>query len=133
SGATQFRTMSPRPPSRSQTPRLLILSAGSLLGQNILDALEHRRRQIEVIGADAQAENGRLFRCDRAYLVPPIEEETAFEKRLLEVIALEEPDLIIPGRDHDVLFLSQFRSRQPQWASRIPCGTYEAARIMQDK
>jgi carbamoylphosphate synthase large subunit len=125
--------MSPPLPSRSQTHRLLILSAGSLLGQNILDALEPRRRQIEVIGADAQADNGRLFRYDHVYLVPLIDEETAFEKRLLEVIGLEEPDLIIPGRDHDVLFLSQFSSRHPQWSSRIPCGTYEAARIMQDK
>jgi hypothetical protein len=120
-------------PPRSLTNRLLILSAGSLLGQNILDALEPRRGRLEVLGADARADSGRLFRCDRVYLTPLIEEEEAFEQRLLEIAGLEQPDLIIPGRDHDILFLSRFSTRHPQWAARIPCGAYEAARIMQDK
>ncbi len=62
--------------------RLLILSVGSLLGQNVLDALEGRRERVHVIGASLAADNARLFRCDTAYLTPPTDDAFAFRARL---------------------------------------------------
>ena len=47
--------------------KILIISVGSLLGQNILDALEGRRDKVEIIGINTIAENPRVFRCDRLY------------------------------------------------------------------
>ena len=51
------------PENRQRTP-VLILSAGSLLGQNILDALEPRRGQVRVIGAE-----GEIDLADRILLL----------------------------------------------------------------
>jgi hypothetical protein len=51
--------------------KILVLSVGSLLGQNILDALEGRREQVDVIGGDTGTTNARLFRCE----VPSSNEE----------------------------------------------------------
>jgi carbamoyl-phosphate synthase large subunit len=114
-------------------PTLLILSAGSLVAQNILDAVGPRRRELRVLGVNLDAENPRLFRCDEVWLVPPVESEAALEERLLKLIATERPDLMVPGRDHDVVFLAKLRERHPELAGCIPCGSLKAARTMQDK
>ncbi len=123
-------------PIDSGTPRplkILLLSAGSLLSQNILDALEPRRPRLRVIGADAAPENARLFRCDTAYLTPALDAAAAFEARFGEILAGEEPDIVFPGRDHDVNFLADYQARHPGGRAAIPCGSLQAARIMQDK
>jgi carbamoylphosphate synthase large subunit len=113
--------------------RLLILSVGSLLGQNILDALDPRRRHVRVIGANSESDNPRPFRCDVAYLVPAISNESGLQDRILDIVSRENPDLILPGRDDDVVFLSKLREKHLPLAGRIPCGSQEAARILRDK
>ncbi len=111
----------------------LITSAGSFLGHNILEALAPVRPRIRVIGVNFDADNPRLFRCDRAYLVPRIEETEAFDLRLHEIITLENPDMLLAGRDHDVIALARLRERRPELAARIPCGPVWLADMMQDK
>lgn len=113
--------------------KILILSVGSLLGQCVLDVLEGRRQGIKVIGLNSQAQNPCNFRCDQAYLMPLSDQRQAFTERFLEILALESPNLILPGRDEDVLFLAEFREAYPVHAARIPCGTPTAARIVNDK
>lgn len=113
--------------------KILILSVGSLLGQCVLDVLEGRRQEIKVIGLNSQAQNPCNFRCDRTYLVPLSARRQAFKDRFLEILALESPNLILPGRDEDVLFLAEFREIYPTHAGSIPCGTPAAARIVNDK
>lgn len=112
---------------------LLITSVGSFLGHNILEALESVRSRIRVIGVNYDADNPRLFRCDRAYLVPKFEETEALDRRLEEIISLENPDILLPGRDHDVVALAQLRERRPDLSSKIPCGSFWLADMMQDK
>jgi carbamoyl-phosphate synthase large subunit len=111
----------------------MILSAGSLVSQNILDAVEPRRRELRVVGLNLDADNPRLFRCDEVWLVPPVESEAEMESRLLELEATERPDLIVPGRDHDVDFLAGILERHPRLARCIPCGSRDVAIMMQDK
>jgi hypothetical protein len=113
--------------------KILILSVGSLLGQCVLDVLEGRRQGIKVIGLNSQTQNPCNFRCDRTYLMPLSAHGPAFTERFLEILALESPNLILPGRDEDVLFLAEFREAYPAHAARIPCGTPAAARIVNDK
>jgi len=110
----------------------MVLSIGSLLGQNILDALEGRRRNLMVTGLNSVAENPRVFRCDHVYLVPP-SESADFEPRLVKIIQDENPDVILPGRDNDILALARLRLRHPGWAEKIPLGSLAAAEIMDDK
>jgi len=113
--------------------RILILSAGSLVAQNILDALEGRREWVSVIGADAGTTSPRLFRCDIVYRTPLTDQPDAFRERLLEIIDRERPNLILAGRDHDVNFMSELRDRVPEFASMLPCGPAAMARVIQDK
>ena len=112
--------------------RLMILSVGSLVGQNILDSLEGRRHRLRVIGLNSLPDNPRVFRCDRAYLVPSAD-SPEFESRLTDIIGKEDPDLILPGRDDDILTLIRLRQCRPEWKKKIPMGSLEAAEIMDDK
>ncbi len=55
--------------------RLLIVSVGSLVGQNILDSLEFpafsRRHLVFVAGTNSLVMTANNFRCDEFFLVPP--------------------------------------------------------------
>lgn len=112
---------------------VLISSVGSFLGHNILDALEPVRNRVRVIGTNLTADNDRVFRCDRVYLAPPIEGTAAFDRHLEEVVAAESPDILFPGRDHDVTALARLRERRPDLERHIPCGPAWIAEMMQDK
>lgn len=111
---------------------ILILSAGSLLGQNILDTLEGRRHKVQVTGADCSSGNPRVFRCDKAYKAPPIS-TPEFKEFFYDLVEKKQPDMILPGRDHDVLALAEFARLSPQMQKRIPCGAVESVKIMNDK
>lgn len=112
--------------------KLLILSVGSLLGQNILDALEGRRDKVEVVGINTIAENPRVFRCDRLYKsVNSLSSD--FNEFFSSVLEKEKPDLVLPGRDEDVLVLAQFFLNHTEFNNMIPNGSIEAIKIMNDK
>ncbi len=113
--------------------KILILSAGSFLGQNILDTLETRRELFQIIGLTIDIENSCHFRCDQLYLVPKLAEKAQFISRFLTILQQEQPDLILPGRDDDVVFLAEFRAQYPQYQAAIPCGSGALAKIMRDK
>lgn len=55
--------------------KILIASVGSLVGQNILDALEfpefNRRNLVHITGTNSISLTANNFRCDECYLVPP--------------------------------------------------------------
>lgn len=113
--------------------KLLVTSVGSLVGQNILDSLEPRRRSVSIVGVDANAENPRLFRCDTAYLVPLVDDGDAFRRRLLEIVEIEEPDLVLTGRDHDAAELVRLSVEHPAIAPLCPYGSSDMSQMMQDK
>lgn len=112
---------------------LLISSVGSLVGQNILDALEQRREKLRIIGVNSEAGAGNNFRCDRTYLLPPAAQAQAYRQALADVIKEEAVDLVIPGRDADVIVLSQMRDERPEWAELLLVGSVAAAQVMDDK
>jgi len=113
--------------------RLLLLSAGSLVAHNVVDALGARRRRCILIGANSVAEAAGNFRCDAAYLVPPAAAGAAYIERLGELIRDERPDLVIPCRDDDVLALAMLGERSPHAQPALLTGSVAAAHIMNDK
>jgi carbamoyl-phosphate synthase large subunit len=113
--------------------RILVTSAGSLVGQNILDSLESRRNLVYIIGLNSEPENQRMFRCNKAYLVPPIAEGEAFAAAFGRIIRQEHPDIVLAGRDIDVVFLSKFRQEHPEFSENIPVGDARLAQMMLDK
>jgi hypothetical protein len=113
--------------------RIAISSVGSLVGQNILDSLQGRREGIEVIGINSTAAAASNFRCDRAYLVPPASRSDEYLDRLTAILRDEKPDLVLPGRDDDVLALARLKQAQPGLSASLPVGPYRLARVLDDK
>lgn len=121
-------------PSESQGKiRVLQLSVGSLLGQVLFDLLAERRGTAEVIGLNSEPDSLWNFLCDRVYLSPPLEQEDAFQAFFAKILKRHAPQVILPGRDDDVVFLARWRDAHPEWASQIPCGNPELASLLRDK
>lgn len=113
--------------------KILITSVGSLVGQNILDALEGRRNGLLVLGTNSIAQAPGNFRCDKAYRVPAAMEHQVYADKLLEILDQEQPDLVIPARDDDVLALAALLRAHPRLSSRVLAGSVEVAETMNDK
>jgi carbamoyl-phosphate synthase large subunit len=113
--------------------RIAITSVGSLVGQNILDALAGRRQGIEVVGINSVAAAAGNFRCDRAYLAPPAARSDEYRGRLAAVFHDENPDLVLPGRDDDVAVLAQMKAADARLAAALPVGPAALADVLADK
>jgi hypothetical protein len=113
--------------------RLLLLSAGSLSAQRLIDALGARRERCVLIGANSTAEAIGNFRCDRIYLVPPVASHHAYCERVAKIVREERPHIVVPMRDDDVLALALPAERSPALDTVLLTGNANAARIMCDK
>jgi len=103
------------------------------LGQNVLDIIESRRNLIEVVGTNSIAQNPRIFRCDTVYFVHETKEKE-FESEFTEIVSKENPDLILPGRDEDCIFLADFKTRHhEEFKNKIPLGDSLIPEMMLDK
>lgn len=114
--------------------RLLVLSAGTQVGQNVLRVLAGRRDGVVLVATSSVSHEPALFDFDVVYLVPETAAEPRdFERALLDVIERERIDLVIPCRDDDVVFLAALRDRRADLAPRLLCGGEEPARVIVDK
>ena len=113
--------------------RILQLSVGSLLGQVLFDLLQNRRAHFDVTGLNSLSESPWNFFCDQVYLSPSLTDLDLFEDFFSEILKQHQPQLILPGRDDDVVFLAHWREKHPQWAQQIPCGTAKLAELLRDK
>ncbi len=117
---------------RQSKLRLLLLSVGTLSAQNVLDAIGSRRERCVLLGTNSIADAAGNFRCDVAYLVPPAAAGAPHLERISDVIRKEQPDLVIPCRDDDILALAVLGERS-QPPSVLLTGSVAAARVMNDK
>lgn len=113
--------------------KIAVTSVGSLVGQNILDSLEGRRAGIELVGINSTAAAAGNFRCDRTYLAPPASRPDEYLARLTAVFLEERPDLVLPGRDDDLLALARLREARPQLRAALPLGPLHVAELLNDK
>ncbi len=103
------------------------------MGQNILDLLEERRKFVTVIGLNSIPESQRIYRCDKAYLVPETANQPEFREAFTKIMDEEDPDVVLAGRDEDVVFLAQYRIDNQHITSLIPVGEPHLAEMMFDK
>lgn len=114
--------------------KLLLLSGGSLVGRNILDMLANRRQKVDLIATNSETDSPTLYEFDTVYHTPTTLGETGkFEQKLLQIIDDENPDLILPCRDDDVVFLADLKERKPDLAEMMVCGNLRTAQAMYDK
>jgi carbamoyl-phosphate synthase large subunit len=83
----------------------LITSAGSLVADAIFRCLAEVRAALTIVGVNSLAAPV-AFACDRLHRVPPTADAPAYQAALRRVLARERPDLVLPGRDEDLLTLS---------------------------
>lgn len=112
--------------------RLLITSAGSLVGQNLLEGLAGRREGLEVVGLNSEPDAASNFLCDRLYLTPPLA-DPSFVARFADVLARERPQLVVPGRDDDAVFLAEWQERHRPAGTDCMVGPAGVARMLRDK
>ena len=112
--------------------KVLVLAAGTRVGQNILTTLAWRRQELTLIAATSVANEPGPFDYDIVHLVPPTAAPD-YESRLLALIEAEQIDLVIPCRDDDVLFLAALHDRLPALTPRLLCGSAAAAIAIVDK
>jgi len=113
---------------------LLLLSGGGHTGTNVMASLAPRRKGLRVVVTSDVADEPALFNFDAAYLAPKIvDDAAAFERRVLEIIARENPDLVVPCRDEDVEWLAGLGERRGDLRAKLLCGTRDMAAIANDK
>ncbi|MEP1446567.1 MAG: hypothetical protein ABJK37_10705 [Paraglaciecola sp.] len=112
--------------------KILLLSAGSLLGKGVIDSLASRRNHIEFFGLNTNADAPQLYQCDQVQLVANLADEH-FESNFLDIVEQYQPDIILPGRDDDIVFLATFSEKHSQHCHRIPAGSSNIAKIIRDK
>lgn len=112
---------------------ILISSIGSLVGQNILDSLECRREYLRIIGTNSIVDAANNYRCDKTFLVPYAVQKESYVTALVSIIEKENPDVIIPGRDDDIVILAQMKEEIPEYRDRFLVGSESFCYIMDDK
>ena len=115
------------------TRKLLITSVGSGVGTAIIRSLRLVTAPWYTVGVNSAALDASLFACDSAWLVPPTAERVAFEKCLLEIVKVERPAMVIPGRDDDLPILAELSDRLAQDGALALVGSSGAVEICIDK
>lgn len=112
---------------------IMITSVGSLVGQNVLDSLHSNRKNFRVISTNSEVAAAGNFRCDRTYLVEPAAHEEEYITSIVDIIEKEKPDIIIPGRDDDIVILARLKEQMPEYRENFLTGSENFAHIMDDK
>lgn len=110
---------------------VLITSSGSLVAAAILDSLDGRREDLRVIGVNSIQPALNDDRLDGVCAVPPVCSPT-FPIVLAEVLTRESPDVVIPGRDDDVVALTALAGSGLIAADRLVAGPNELAVALRD-
>ncbi len=110
---------------------ILLLSGASGVGLNVLATLRERRDALQLVATSSVADAPGLFDYDEVYLVPETADgELIFDQRMNDIFDRTMPDLVIPCRDDDVLWLANKAAQDPRWAEVALCGSRELAEVM---
>ncbi|MBA7543421.1 hypothetical protein ES705_35752 [subsurface metagenome] len=120
-------------PQRQHT--LLFLSGGSLVGLNVLSCLHGRHNNLRLVTTNSIAEDPGIFEYDRIYLTPPTQGcSDEYLNSLNEIISKENPDLVIPCRDEDVLAVALMRENvSADQENRFLGGNVDIAQVLLNK
>lgn len=92
--------------------RLLVLSAGTGAGNNLIRSLKTGDPSLLIVGCHADRFVLKKSSADRNYLAPP-RTHPDFTRSLRRVIAAEKVDLLMPATEQDVEVVSRLRNEIP--------------------
>lgn len=115
-------------------PAVLLLSGGSLVGENVIDALGERRAELRLLATNTEAWAPSLTRVDRVCLAPPTATDPqVFKALLMQLVDEERPALVIPCRDDDVQWLARWAGELSARGVQSLVGSTTAAACIVDK
>ena len=113
--------------------KILVTGAGALLGQGLIRAIRASTLDANIIAVDPNPLSAGLYWADASRLVP-MADDPHYLERLCEVLALERPDVVIPGTDVELLTLAENRSRiEEDFATHLIVSAPAVVRIADDK
>jgi carbamoyl-phosphate synthase large subunit len=113
--------------------RALVTGAGALLGQGIIKSLLWAETPYEVVALDPSPLSPGLFWADRGYTVP-FASDPAFLKSVEEIVAREQPDIVLVGTDVELPIFAEHRSRlEDQYQTKVLVSSENVVAIANDK
>lgn len=113
---------------------LLLLSGGGRTGSSVMATLATRRTGLRLVATSDRPDEPALFDFDAVYIAPRLADDAGgFERRVLDIIAREKPDLVVPCRDEDVQWLAGLGERRADLAAKFLCGARRIAAMANDK
>lgn len=112
---------------------ILVTSAGSGVGQAIFDAMGCSVHNYRLIVLNSHALSPIFRRAHAAYISPKTSQQEAFMDCLRTVVATENPELILAGRDEEIEQLSVFKSDFEAMGSMVPVASHHLMRVCTDK
>ena len=116
----------------SGSTTLLLTAVGSLVARGVLDVLEGRRDGLRVVGCGSDPTVLDRRRCDAFHHVPATD-AVGWEDALRHVLAVERPEAVVPGRDHDVRALARLAATRPDLDRVLLAGSADLAAALDDK
>lgn len=111
-----------------------VTAVGAIIGQGIIASLRKSGMAVRIVGIDRDPDGIGRHWCDTFRPKPPCDENSAeyldFWKELLH---RERVDLVLPGLELDVLFLSRNRASFEELPTRIALNNPELIELAQDK
>lgn len=112
--------------------KLLLVSAGSLVAQNLIEIIQHSRGAFHIVGTNCLEDFHTLKELDR-FLKSPLTISPDFFSFLKSTIENELPDLVIPCRDEDAVALARLAEMNPGLRSKISLTDSQLAEKFYDK
>jgi len=112
--------------------RIAVTGVGGGVGQAVLRALQCSALEPDVIGLDVAPASAGLYTCSKGFRLPHAN-HVDYASRLLEVLAAEEVDALIPGSDQELPVLAALQSRLAEAGVRTVVGSPEAVAVCRDK
>ncbi len=110
-----------------------VTAVGSGIGQSVLRSLNVSNLEYRVVGMDVRPFNSGIHWVQRAYLIPPLTQRTAYLERLFAIIEREGVDLLIPGLDPELQIFAEQRERFAALGCKVVVPSSAVAALSADK
>ena len=86
---------------------ILVTGSGGPLGVNLARSLRRAPSQLRLIGTDANRWHLPLSECDKTYRIPLARDREGYTRALLEIIAKESVDVLVPTHPVEVCVVAE--------------------------
>ena len=109
-----------------------VTGVGGGVGQSVLRALRLSALPWRIIGGDMSPWSAGIYTCQRGYILPPAY-DALYVERLLQVLAREQVQVLVPGTDPELSVIAAARERLLSAGILPIVGSAEAVRYCRDK